>query len=146
MAISLTENDEALLALLRLNARAPVTVLARKLGLSRSTVQDRLQRLEREGVIRGYRVELGEDFLRNRVRALIMIAVEPRSAAQVIAALKRLDGIETLHTVSGEFDLAVGAVAASTDRLDHLLDKVGETRGVVRTQSAVLLSTKIDRR
>ena len=51
--LSLTPKDEELIALLRVNAREPVASLARKLGLSRTTVQDRLRRLEQQGVIAG---------------------------------------------------------------------------------------------
>ncbi|MGI9464738.1 MAG: Lrp/AsnC family transcriptional regulator, partial [Aestuariivirgaceae bacterium] len=56
----LTRKDEELIALLKLNARESVASLARKLGLSRTTVQDRLKRLEEQRVIEGYSVKLSE--------------------------------------------------------------------------------------
>ena len=64
MMISITSEDEELIALLRLNAREPIASLARKLGLSRTTVQDRLRRLEQSGTIAGYAVKLGSEVVR----------------------------------------------------------------------------------
>src|SRR5262245_30586234 len=55
------DTDRKLIAMLRENARAPTAVLARRLGLSRTTVQARLERLERSGTISGYGVRLSEE-------------------------------------------------------------------------------------
>src|ERR1700752_1866130 len=85
--------DEHLLAKLRENARAPVAELARTLGLSRTTVQSRLARLERTGVIAGYAVKLSETYQSGRVHAFVMLAVEPKQAAAVTSAMKRLPGV-----------------------------------------------------
>ena len=75
--------DEHLLARLRDNARAPVAELARALGLSRTTVQSRLAKLERNGVIAGYAVKLAGAYESGRVHAFIMLTVEPKQAAAV---------------------------------------------------------------
>src|SRR3546814_15214156 len=74
----LTSADEALLSLLRENARAPTAEIARRLQLSRTTVQSRIERLERLGVIAGYTVRVGDDFEREQVSALILITVYPK--------------------------------------------------------------------
>ena len=70
--------DEALLSLLRENARASTAEIARKLGLSRTTVQNRIARLEAEGVIRGYTVRLDDEHERHRIRAHMMLTVRPK--------------------------------------------------------------------
>jgi len=69
--------DAALLALLRENARLPTTELARRLSLSRTTVQSRIERLERSGIITGYAVRVRDDLERHHLRAQIMITVDP---------------------------------------------------------------------
>src|SRR5471030_3379260 len=79
--------DDHLLARLRDNARAPVAELARALGLSRTTVQSRLARLERSGVIAGYSVKLSESREAGLIHAFVMLTVEPKQAAAVTAAL-----------------------------------------------------------
>jgi len=75
--------DAKLIDLLRANAREPTASLARKLGLARSTVQERLARLEREGIVKGYTVRLGDDAQGNRLRAVVMIETDPKQADRV---------------------------------------------------------------
>jgi DNA-binding Lrp family transcriptional regulator len=141
----LTRKDEELIALLRLNAREPVASLARKLGLSRTTVQDRLRRLEHQGVITGYAVKLAEDLDKGGIRAYVTIAIEPRRQVEVARSLAKMPQIEALHTVSGKFDLVALAHTKSAEEMDGMLDSMGLVPGVTRTESAVILSTKLDR-
>ncbi|WP_397543322.1 AsnC family transcriptional regulator [Roseovarius salis] len=137
--------DHALLALLRENARMPVAVLARRLGLARTTVQARLERLEATGVVQGYTVQLN-DSLSAPLRATALVSIEPRSAPTVLARLESLPGVRTVHTTSGRFDLIVGLEAETTEELDTTLDRIGEAKGVKGSESLVHLSTKLDRR
>jgi DNA-binding Lrp family transcriptional regulator len=137
--------DQHLLARLRENARAPVAELARALGLSRTTVQSRLARLERSGVIAGYSVKLSEAHTAGLVHAYVLLTVEPKQAAAVTAALKRLPGVRTLQSVSGPFDMIAAAEAASVGEMDALIDEIGAVKGVERTNSSIVLSTKFDR-
>lgn len=142
----LTEKDEKLLAFLRLNAREPVASLARKLGISRSTVQDRLKRLEKSGIIQGYAVRLSDETKQSGMRAFVPIEIDPRRVADVTSALKKLPEIETLHAVSGKYDLIALVHARGADAMDALLDKIGAMPGVKRTESAIILSTRFERR
>jgi DNA-binding Lrp family transcriptional regulator len=137
--------DEHLLARLRENARAPVAELARALGLSRTTVQSRLARLERNGVIAGYSLKLAETWQTAQVRAYVMITVEPKQAAAVTAALKRLAGVRALQSVSGPYDMIAVAEAPGVRDMDALIDEIGAVNGVERTNSSIVLSTKFDR-
>jgi DNA-binding Lrp family transcriptional regulator len=77
-SVRLDDTDRALLALLRDNARAPTSELARRLKLSRTTVQSRMARLERERVIAGYTIAVGDEAEAALVRALVLISLEPR--------------------------------------------------------------------
>ena len=63
--IKMDDLDRKLLALLRTDARASTSALARKLSITRSTLQSRLQRLEKNGIITGYTVRLGNDYPRD---------------------------------------------------------------------------------
>jgi DNA-binding Lrp family transcriptional regulator len=137
--------DEHLLGRLRENARAPVAELARALGLSRTTVQSRLARLEKTGVIAGYSVKLSEAYQSGRVHAFVMLTVEPKSSAAVIAALKRMTGVRRLQSVSGPFDMIAACEAGGVAEMDALLDEIGAVKGVERTNSSIVLSTKFDR-
>jgi DNA-binding Lrp family transcriptional regulator len=141
----LDDTDRALLALLRDNARAPTSELARRLKLSRTTVQSRLARLERERVIAGYTVTVSADAEAALVRAHVMITLELRKSAPIESALRRIDEVRTVHSVSGPFDLIAIVAAPSIGELDRLLDRIGALDGVERTTSAIVLSTRIQR-
>lgn len=134
--------DERLIALLRGNARLSTSALARALGVARSTVQSRLQRLERSGVIRGYTVQLSPEALSRQVEAHVMIALEPARQGVVERRLKAIRGLTALYTVSGSFDLIAMLGAESTEALDRALDELRACPGVRSTQSAVILSRR----
>lgn len=136
--------DRQLLALLRENARAPVADLARRLGLARTTVQARIDRLEQGGVIAGYTLREGAR-LRPPLQATVLVSIEPRSGPAVLARLKSLPGVEVVHTTSGRFDLLAQVSAGTTAELDDTLDRIGEARGVRSSESLIHLATKLDR-
>ncbi len=139
------EIDRRLLSLLRENARASTAALARALGVSRTTVQSRIARLERTGAVTGYTVRASDELERGAIRALVMITVGPKQSAGVEAALRRLPEVRALHSVSGPFDMIAEAAAGSVGEMDALIDAIGALDGVERTTSSVILSTKIDR-
>jgi DNA-binding Lrp family transcriptional regulator len=143
---NLTPKDEDLIALLRVNAREPVAALARKLGLSRTTVQDRLRRLEENGTIAGYSVRLGGEKVQDGIRAFITIAIEPKKQIEAAKLMMRYPQVEALHTVSGKYDLVAQVKAGNSEAMDKLIDELGAAPGVTRVETAVILSTKLDRR
>lgn len=143
--MELTSKDRELLALLGENARVPVATLAKRLSLSRTTVQARLERLEREGVIAGYGVRLSDAYSSGLVRAHILITLAPKSLARVTAALAKLEAVTALHSVSGSFDLIAIIAAPSIAELDRVIDEIGLIEGVERTLSSIILSTRIMR-
>lgn len=143
--IDLDEIDRRLLALLGANARTPVAKLGTKLGLARTTVQARLDRLERNGVIAGYTVKLSEDARAGQIRATVLIHITPSAQSAVLRQLERLPAVERVHTTSGRFDLACQLRTQSTLALDETLDRIGEIDGVLALESLIHLSTRIDR-
>lgn len=141
----LNKEDEKLLALLQRDARASISDLARALDLSRTTVQNRMQRLTESGVIKGFTVELGESYLSNLVSAHVSIKVKQKLTARTNIELRQLPQISALYAISGEYDLIAIVQAQSTEQLSHLLDDIGNLDGVERTNSSVILETKFKR-
>ena len=137
--------DRNLIALLQANARDSTANLARKLGVARTTVLARLARLEREGDIVGYTVRLGHGEADRSVQAYVGITTEPKSAREVTRRLSRLPELRQLCSVSGEFDYIALLRADSTQRLDALLDEIGEIAGVTKTTTSVVLALRVDR-
>ena len=118
--------------------------LARALGLARTTVQARLDRLENSGVILGYTLRLGAE-VTAPLWATALVAIEPRSGPAVLTRLRALPNVRSVHTTSGRFDLLVRIAAQTTQDLDDTLDRIGEARGVRSSESLIHLSTKLDR-
>ena len=138
--------DRHLLSLLQANAREPAALLARKLGVARTTVVARIARLERDGVIAGYGVRLGPRLEQAAVRAYCGLSVAPRMGTAVVRALERLPEVEELSAVSGQYDYMVFLRCESNEQLDALLDQIGQIEGIQQTHTAVVLSRKVDRR
>jgi len=137
--------DRRLIALLQADARTSTADLARRLGVARTTVLARLARLQREGVIVGYTVRLGQQEGEHGVEAYVGITTEPRAGALVTQRLAALPELRQLCSVSGEFDYLALLRAESTARLDRLLDEIGAIDGVMRTTTSVVLARRIDR-
>ena len=137
--------DQDLLHLLQANSRAPVAELARKLGLSRTTVQDRLRRLEEQGVIAGYGVRLAKA-AETGLSAWVSVSVEARQQLAVAKALAQVKGIALLQAVSGKVDFVALVRAAAAEEMDEVLDAITLLPGVKAIETAVILSTKLDRR
>lgn len=141
----LADKDRQLLSLLSENARMPTALLARKLGLSRTTVQAKIERLERDGVIAGYGVRLSDAFEKGLVKAHVLITLAPKALARVTQELYAIEDVRTLHSVSGSFDLIAVIAASSISELDLVIDRIGEIDGVEKTLSSIILSTRINR-
>lgn len=139
------DTDRKLIDRLRENARAPVAELARALGLSRTTVQSRLQRLERTGAISGYTVKLSPAAVEPEVLAYVMIVARSKQAGLAVNAVRKLTAVRKLESVAGAFDLMALVSAPTMLELDRLIDHIGELEGVERTSSTIILSSKVDR-
>lgn len=137
--------DRQLIALLRENARTPTADLARRLRLSRTTVQSRIERLERRGIVAGYTVRLADDYERGLVRAHVLITALPKFTRKVEEALAGIVEVRTLHSISGSYDMIAVVAAPSITELDQLIDRIGALEGVERTMSSIILSTRISR-
>lgn len=128
-----------------MNARTSTAALGRTLGLSRSTVQDRIARLERQGVIAGYTVKLGGPAPRRTVSALVMLSVNAKLADRVVHTLRKMPELSRLQTISGIYDMCATVTADTHDEMDAALDAIGRIPGVEKTMSSIVLSTKLER-
>ncbi|MAA98627.1 MAG: AsnC family transcriptional regulator [Stappia sp.] len=138
--------DRQLIALLQMNARMPTAEIARRLGLARSTVHERIARLERERVISGYTAVLARGLPGEAVRALVMLAIEQQRIRDTLKRLETFPEIRTCLTISGEFDVFLVVEAPRLEDLDEALDEIAAVPGVRRSQSSIVLASKFDRR
>jgi DNA-binding Lrp family transcriptional regulator len=139
------ELDRNIISLLGADARMSVATLARRLKVARSTVQTRLERLETTGMIAGYTLKLGEAAREGRLRASVLVTIEPRAQAGILIRLKNIPEVERVYTTSGRFDLLMQIAAPNTRALDDVLDQIGALTGVKSSESLIHLSTRLDR-
>ena len=137
--------DRNILTLLGADARMSVATLARRLKVARSTIQARLERLETGGIIAGYTLKLGEAARQGRLRASVLLTIEPRSQAAILTRLKSIPEVERVFTTSGRFDLLLQVAASNTQLLDQVLDQIGALTGLKSSESLIHLSTRLDR-
>jgi DNA-binding Lrp family transcriptional regulator len=131
------EIDQKVLASLKENARVPFTKIADEVGLSEAAVRKRVERLQEDGIIRRFTVEVetGE-----KARAAILISVQPSHPNPVIAqAIKKIQGIDQVFEVAGEVDIIAIASGRSIQELNKYIDEVRRIEGVSKTSSMIVL-------
>jgi len=137
--------DEKLIALLQDNARLSTVALAKAVGLARSSVQERLQRLETAGVIVQYTVRLGsgEDPLQ---AWLFLRYADGFSCDDVMPLLGSLPQVRQVYSVAGEIDLLVLVQADTPNTLADLRERIAAFKGVDDVTTVPVLRTTLDRR
>jgi DNA-binding Lrp family transcriptional regulator len=133
--------DLQLIALLRQNARTPVALLAKRLGVSRGTVTNRIRKLEDEGVLVGYTVLLRPDAETQRITAWMSITVEGNQTREVIAHLLGEPGVAALHDTNGRWDLLAELRAPHLGELAAVLERVRLIKGIAGTETSIHLQT-----
>jgi len=137
--------DRRIIAMLRDNARASTAYLGRHLGLARTTVQSRIERLVKRQVIAGFTLRMGAERERGQLTAHVMITAIPKLLTRLEATLRALPEVRKLYSVSGRHDFIAVLVTDSVGEMDRILDRIGALAGVDRTDSSIVLSTRIDR-
>ncbi len=138
---TLDDTDRQLIALLRDDARQPVSTLATRLRVSRGTIVNRLRRLESSGVISGYTVRLRPEAEAHRIRAWMGIAVEGNATDAVLRALRGEPAIATLHSTNGRWDFMAELRADTLEAFDRALGRIRTIDGIASTETSILLST-----
>lgn len=138
--------DVRLIEMLKANGRESTAQLARRLELSRSAVQERMSRLERDGVIAGYTIRLGEDVTVERLQAIVRFTIDPKYADHIVEKISDYVEARSCFSVSGAFDLIVIVGADSALRLNQVLQEFGQIKGVQRTTSSIVLDAAFENR
>jgi len=135
------ELDRELIGLLRADSRKPAATLAKALKVSRGTVQNRIERLVRDGVIQGFTIKTRSDET-NRVRAVMTIAIEGERSQAVVKALRGFPEVSAVHTTNGRWDLVAELDVETLAEFSHALDRIREIEGIASTETSILLATQ----
>jgi DNA-binding Lrp family transcriptional regulator len=139
------EKNQQILALLQQNARASIKTIAGKVGLARSSVRERVARLEAEGIIRGYRVELASrDPLVPQVEAFLIIRLDKTPAPQTIARIIAHPAVTRCSSVGGDIDVIVEVRTPDIASLNRLRDEIAGYAHVVDLTTTIILKRDKD--
>ncbi len=136
--LSLT--DRRLISVLKKDGRASVTTLAGQLGVSRATVQTRMEKLIAGGVIQRFTIDLDATGSGDVISAVMMIEVQGNLARAVTSALRKLPEIASLHTTNGNWDLVARIETSNLPEFDRVLREVREISGVLNSETCLLLN------
>lgn len=146
MSKSNDEIDARILTELRINARISLAQLGERVLLSRNAVRQRIERLERDGYIRGYTIREPAIDGPSKVSAFLFIQRRDRvRGSDVIAGLRAIPEVVVCDVVSGELDIVVRVEASDVARIREIWSRVSEFPGVKDITTALSLSTAIDR-
>ena len=138
------ELDGRLIALFAAEPRIGVLEASRRLGVARGTVQARLDRLVRDGVIRGFGPEIDPAALGYGVTAFVTLQITQAGGHDPVA--ERLAGVPEVieaHTITGGGDMLCRVVARSNQDLQRVIDMIVAVRGVERASSVISLATQV---
>ncbi|KAA9394207.1 Lrp/AsnC family transcriptional regulator [Kocuria coralli] len=139
--MSIDDLDRQLISLLRANGRESVVNLAKRLGVTRATVNARLDRLIDSGVIVGFSVRVRDPADVSAVRAIMLVAVEGRNTGEVIRALRGVPEIAALHTTNGRWDLIAEISCENLAAFDNALGVIRGITGIRDSETSILLSS-----
>ncbi|HEY1709336.1 MAG TPA: Lrp/AsnC family transcriptional regulator [Rhizomicrobium sp.] len=137
----LDDVDRKLLALLRSNARESAAALAKKLRVSRGTVQNRIAGMLAGGEIQGFTVRTQPELEAGRVRAVMCIAIEGERSGKVVAALRGFPEVEKIHTTNGRWDLIIDLNTDTLASFSRALDRIRTIEGIASTETSLLLAS-----
>ncbi|MGI3210125.1 Lrp/AsnC family transcriptional regulator [Roseovarius tibetensis] len=133
--------DTALISMLRHDARASLSDLAIGLGVSRTTVRARIERLRARGEIIGFSVVLRGDAARDPVRGLMMLGIEGRGTERILRQLGGLSAVRAMHTTNGRWDVIVEIGTETLEALDRVLAQIRRFDGIASSETSLLLNT-----
>lgn len=134
--------DAKLIAALRRDSRKSVSELSAELGLSRTTVRSRMDRLIESGVILGFTVILRDEASQSPVRGLMLLGIEGRGTDRIVHRLNGIPAVQAIHSTNGKWDLIAEIGADTLEELDKVLAEIRRFDGVATSETNLLLATR----
>jgi DNA-binding Lrp family transcriptional regulator len=135
------EKDELIINALRKDSNKPISRLSKEIGIPRATLQDRINKLVKQGVIKRFTVIPDFAKLGRPVAAFVMVSFHPspeisqRELARQIASLPE---VEEVHLISGEWDILVKIRVKDVESAgSFVIDKIRTMKGVEKTETCV---------
>ena len=146
MSGMLDERDRAILAALQRKGRATFAEIGKDVGLSPSSVHDRVRKLEQSGVVRGYGADVDPESVGLFVTALVSVMpLDPKQPDDLPHRVEEFAEVEDCHSVAGDENYILKVRTRTTADLEDFLRRLREKAGV-QTRTTVVLSTPFERR
>ena len=137
------EIDLRILGLLREDARAPLKTIAAEVGLARSSVRQRIDRLEREGAILGYRAELSREASGgDGIRAFLLLRLRQTPATEALRRIAAMQAVRRFYSVTGDLDLVVEVETPTMQDLNRTRDAIASLGQVADVTTAPVLKVE----
>lgn len=140
----LDETDSKILRCLQVNARSTLADVGRSVGLAASSVHERLRRLQRDGVIRGWTLDLDPRSVGRPVTAFVGVEADVTGGG-LVQRLRQRPEIDECHNMAGDLAFFLKVRAGDTEALLAVLDWIRELPGVRQTRTTVVLRTEFER-
>lgn len=140
------ELDRRIIRELQRNSREATTNIAARLGVARSTVHERIARMERDGVIAGYSVILSRNPSEEQIQCICMLEIRQQDTKQILHQLEKYAEIRVCLSINGDYDFFISIEAPHISDLDTIIDEIGRIPGVLRTTTSVVFGRRFDRR
>ncbi|MEC9461601.1 MAG: Lrp/AsnC family transcriptional regulator [Pseudomonadota bacterium] len=136
--------DRTILSILTREARIPMKSLAGRIGLSRSATTERVARLEKAGIIRGYRADIGQ-LDDGQIQAFLLVTLKRTPSLGLLDLLAGFAAVRKVSSVSGQLDLVVEVEVGSINALNDLRNEVSAIDNVDDLTSLIVLRREIER-
>ena len=145
MVYNLNEDsaDYKIIQILKKNARLPISSISQEIGVSRVTVQKKIRKLEKNGIITGYTAKLNSDSFSHKVKGWILINAEANKEEKAIKSMMKLPEITGLYTTNGKWDLAAEITSTNLEDFDRAISLLRSINGILETETSLLLSSRI---
>jgi Lrp/AsnC family leucine-responsive transcriptional regulator len=145
MAFGMDAKDRKILALLEADGRKGYAEIGDSVGLAGSSVHDRVRKLEKQGIVRGYRADIDLVAAGMPITAIVSLALTPTSPPDIPAKIAEFPLVQSCYSVAGDNSYALFVRAPSTSDLEELLDGL-RAKLEVTTRATIVLSTPFEGR
>ena len=135
--------DRKIVELLQEDARLPLKSIADKVSLTSPTVSARIDRLEKDGVITGYRASVNPEAMGHYIKAFINLEVSPEQKAEFYPYIDSVLNVVECNCVTGDYSMLIEVRFKTTADLDHF---VGELQRFGKTKTQIVFSTNVKHR
>jgi DNA-binding Lrp family transcriptional regulator len=139
--VDLDETDKTILNRLQEDARISFKEIAKEVGTSEATIFVRVKKLQKSGVIKGFRAVVNPQSVGKQVAAFALVKAEPKSYPKMLAELKSIDEICEIHDVTGAYYSILKMRTSTSEQLAQILDRIGQIEGVAGTETVLVLRT-----